>query len=156
MGSWVYAKACRARGDNIVAMLSLETLAYYSTAPDSQHYPPPLGLAYPSTGDFVGFVGNVSSRSLVRRAIGTFRQSASFPSEGAALPEGVPGIGWSDHWAFWQEGYKAIMVTDTAPYRNPNYHLPGDTPDTLNFDNLARVTAGIEAVITQLADPGRD
>jgi Zn-dependent M28 family amino/carboxypeptidase len=152
MGSWVYAKACRARGDNIVAMLSLETIGYYSTAGRSQQYPRPMGLLYPSTGDFVAFVGNVSSRSLVRRCVGLFRERAQFPSEGAALPEGIPGVGWSDHWAFWQEGYPAIMVTDTAPFRNPGYHNAADRPETLDYDRMSRVVEGLERVIEELAD----
>lgn len=153
MGSWVYAKACRARSDNIVAMLSLETLGYYSAEPGSQKYPSPLSLFFPSVGDFVAFVSNVSSRELLRDCIGAFRNSAAFPSEGAALPEGVPGVGWSDHWAFWQEGYKAVMVTDTAMFRNPNYHLPTDTPETLDYERLARVIDGLKDVISTLANP---
>ncbi len=156
MGSWVYAKACRRRADTITAMLSLETLGYYSTAPGSQHYPPGLSLLFPSTGDFVAFVGDVSSRGLLRRSIGAFRDRTSFPSEGAALPQGIPGVGWSDHWAFWQEGYKAVMVTDTAMFRNTNYHTPTDTPDTLDYERLARVVQGLEHVITNLADRAHD
>lgn len=156
MGSWVYAKACRERGDAITAMVSLETLGYYSTLPGSQRYPPGLSMLFPSTGDFVAFVSDVSSRHLVRRSLGAFRAGAEFPSEAAALPQGIPGIGWSDHWAFWQEGYRAIMVTDTALFRNPNYHLPTDTPDTLDYERLARVVDGMEDVIVDLADPARD
>lgn len=156
MGSWVYAKACRARGDRITAMLSLESIGYYSTAPDSQHYPPPLSLLFPSTGDFLGFVGNLSSRALLRRSIADFRAHAAFPSEGAALPSGVPGVGWSDHWSFWQEKYPAIMITDTALYRNANYHTPTDTPATLDYNRLARVVEGLQHVITALADPAND
>jgi hypothetical protein len=151
MGSWRYAQRSRARGEDIVAMLSLESMGYYSDAPGSQHYPPPLSLAYPSRGNFIGFVGNVRSRKLTRRAVATFRDAVRFPSEGAALPEAVPGVGWSDHWAFWQEGYRAIMVTDTAPFRNPHYHRGTDTPDTLDYDRLARVVVGLEAVIAELA-----
>jgi hypothetical protein len=71
-------------------------------------------LFYPDTGNFIGFVGNLSSRALVRRAIGAFRAATSFPSEGVAAPSGMEGVHWSDHWSFWQAGYPAIMVTDTA------------------------------------------
>lgn len=147
MGSLVYAKACRAAGDNIVAMLSLETIGYFNDTPGSQKYPFPMGLLYPSAGNFVGFIGNCSNRDLVKHSIRAFRQSASFPSEGAALPEGFPGIGWSDHWAFWQVGYPAIMITDTALFRNPNYHTSADKPDTLDFEKMARVIEGVAAVI---------
>lgn len=150
MGSLVYARAAKARGDDIVAMISLETLGYYSDDAGSQKYPPPLGLAYPSTGNFVGFVGDTASRDLVRRVVGSFRQHARFPSEGAAVPGLLPGIGWSDHWAFWQAGYPAVMVTDTAPFRYPHYHTREDTPDKLKYDRLARVVVGIARVIEDL------
>jgi Zn-dependent M28 family amino/carboxypeptidase len=143
MGSLVYARACRARGDRVVAMVSLETIGFYTDMPDTQHYPPPLGIAYPSTGNFIGFVGNVASRALVRRAISAFRETTRFPSEGAALPEWMPGVGWSDHWSFWQAGYPAIMVTDTAPFRYPHYHDASDLPDKLSYDRMARVVDGI-------------
>ena len=153
MGSLVYAKLCRARNDNIVAMVSLETIGYFSEVDGSQKYPFPINLFYPSTGDFLGFVGNVGSRSLVRTAIGSFRTVATLPSEGVAAPESIDGIGWSDQWSFWQEGYPGIMITDTAPFRNPNYHRPTDTPDTLDYGRLARVVTGLEAVVSTLADP---
>ena len=151
MGSWRYAQRSRARGEDVVAMLSLESMGYYSDEPGSQHYPPPLSLVYPSEGNFIGFVGNVRSRKLTRRAVASFRGAVRFPSEGAALPEAVPGVGWSDHWAFWQEGYPAIMVTDTAPFRNPHYHRASDTSETLDYKRLARVVIGLEAVIDDLA-----
>jgi hypothetical protein len=105
-------------------MISLETIGYFSSRPGSQRYPAPgLGLLYPRTGNFIGFVGNVASRALLRTALGEFRRHAKIPSEGAALPEMVPGVGWSDQWSFWQHGYPGIMVTDTAPFR----FLPGVT-----------------------------
>jgi Zn-dependent M28 family amino/carboxypeptidase len=152
MGSLVYAKRCRARGDQISAMISLETIGYFSDAPRSQTYPSPgLGVFYPTTGNFIGFVGNFGSRALVRRAIGLFRQEAKLPSEGAALPSFVPGAGWSDHWAFWQCGYPAIMVTDTAPFRYPHYHEATDTPEKLDYDRFALVVSGMEKTIAELA-----
>lgn len=153
MGALVHARGCRQRGETIEAMLSLESLGYYSDAPGSQKYPAPLSLLYPSHGNFVAFVGNLASRSLVREAIGTFRATAQFPSEGAALPAGIPGVGWSDHWAFWQAGYPAIMVTDTAPYRNPHYHRSTDAPATLDYPRLARVTYALAHVVRHLAQP---
>ena len=151
MGSLVYARGCRARDEAIVAMLSLETIGFYDAAERSQHYPFPVGLFYPSTGDFVAFVGNFGSRSLVRRAIGTFREHAAFPSEGAAAPTSIPGVGWSDHWAFWQAGYDALMVTDTALFRHDDYHTPLDTIDRIDFDGFARVVDGLRHVVADLA-----
>jgi hypothetical protein len=151
MGSLVYAKLCRTRSDNIVAMVSLETIGHFSDVSGSQKYPFPINLFYPATGDFLGFVGNVGSRSLVRTAIGSFRAAATLPSQGVAAPEFIDGIGWSDQWSFWRQGYLGIMITDTAPFRNPNYHEPTDTPDTLDYGRLARVVEGIETVVRDLA-----
>lgn len=153
MGSLVYAKACASRNENIVAMLSLETMGYYSDEPGSQEYP--LGLLdtiYPITGNFIAFIGNIASGKLVRQVVGNFRSHTQFPSEGAALPGNVPGAGWSDHWAFWQMGYPALMVTDTAPFRYPHYHTMADTSDKVDGDRLARVVTGIERVIDNLVN----
>jgi Zn-dependent M28 family amino/carboxypeptidase len=151
MGSLVHARGAKQRGENVVAMLSLETIGYYTDEPRSQHYPFPFALFYPSKGNFVGLVGNLDSRSLVRRAIGSFRRHAAIPSEGLAAPGFVPGIGWSDHWSFWHQGYPAVMVTDTALFRYGPYHTREDKPDRVEFDHLARVVAGLERVVSGLA-----
>jgi Zn-dependent M28 family amino/carboxypeptidase len=151
MGSLVHARAAKARGNDIRAMLSLETIGHYSDVPGSQQYPFPLRWFYPDTANFIGFVGNLSSRKLVRSALGSFRRHASFPSEGAAVPEQIPGVGWSDHWSFWQAGFRAIMVTDTAFYRYAHYHTAGDTPDKVDYERTARVVAGLAGVIAELA-----
>jgi peptidase M28-like protein len=153
MGSLVYAKMCRQRKDNIVAMLSLETIGYYTDTSNSQKYPFPVGLFYPSRGNFIGFVGNTTHAELVQQCVAAFRRQAQFPSEGGALPSALPGIGWSDHWAFWQAGYPALMVTDTAPFRYPWYHTSRDTPDKLEYDRMARVVSGLEKVVRELANP---
>ena len=152
MGSLVYAKACRARGDKIVRMISLETLAYFSDERGSQKYPPGVGLFYPSTENFIGFVGNTSSRGDVRDAIGIFRKTARVASEGAALPAFIQGVGWSDQWAFWREGYRGIMITDTAPFRNPNYHTMHDLPASLDFHRFALVVEGVTEVVRAFAN----
>ena len=152
MGSWVYARRLRARGEQVVAMLSIETIGFYSDVAGSQHYPLPFGLFYPRTGNFIGFVGNIASRALVRRSLAAFRQHTPFPSEGVAAPGWMTGIGWSDHWAFWQEGYPGVMVTDTALFRYAPYHTREDTPDRVNYERMARVVAGLARVITTLAD----
>jgi Zn-dependent M28 family amino/carboxypeptidase len=151
MGSLVYAKACRERNDRITAMLSLETIGFYCDDAGSQDYPFPFGLCYPSKGDFVTFVGNLGSASLVREAIAIFRETTPFPSQGGALPGWIPGIGWSDHWSFWKVGYPAIMVTDTAPFRYPHYHTTRDTPEKIDYGRMARVVAGVERVVRRLA-----
>jgi Zn-dependent M28 family amino/carboxypeptidase len=151
MGSVVYAQRSQARQERIVAMLSLETMGYYADEPGTQVYPFPLNLVYPSQGNFIGFIGNLASGRLVRRAIRTFRRHARFPSEGAVLPAAVPGVGWSDQWAFWQQGYPGMMITDTAPYRYPYYHTPHDTPDKIDGARLARVVGGMEHVVAEMA-----
>jgi hypothetical protein len=151
MGSRVYARRCRQRGELVTAMLSLETIGCYDDTPGSQKYPPPFGLLYPTIGNFIAFVGNTRSADLVRRAVGAFRRHEPFPAEGAAVPEAFSNIGRSDHWSFWQEGYPALMVTDTAPFRYPYYHTPEDTVDKLDFERLARVVRGIQKVICVLS-----
>jgi Zn-dependent M28 family amino/carboxypeptidase len=152
MGSLVYARKLRRAGIPVKAMISLESIGFYSDAPHSQKYPPVLALFYPSQGDFVGFVANPESGALLRRSIRRFRESTKFPSEGVAAPAEWPGVGWSDHWSFWQEKYPAIMVTDTAAFRYPYYHTAEDTFEKLDFEKAARVADGIRRVILMLAN----
>lgn len=157
MGSRVYARACKARGDNIVAMLSLESIGYYSEKRGTQQYPSFwLRLLYPSRGNFLAFVGNRSSKALVDDVTRTFKESKTLRVVSAALPDEMQGIGWSDHWSFWQEGYAAVMVTDTAPFRNPHYHQPSDRPDTLNYPYFTSAVIGLQRVINNLAHPSRN
>jgi Zn-dependent M28 family amino/carboxypeptidase len=152
MGSLVYASRCKQRSENVVAMLSLETIGYYSDKIGSQRYPlPQLSSIYPLQGNFISFIGNVDSGSLVKDAIASFRRHTKFPSEGTALPNEITGVSWSDQWSFWQQGYPGIMVTDTAPFRYPYYHTSNDTPDKVNYDRLARVVAGLEYAIANLS-----
>ena len=154
MGSLVYARECQRRGDAIVGMLSIETIGYYTDEKGAQDYPPLVGLAYPSTGDFIAFVGMTESEALVKRSVGAFRATAAFPCEGTAMPSLVPRIVSSDHWAFWKQGYPSLMVTDTARFRNPNYHKATDLPPTLDYERMARVVEGIEGVVRELATEG--
>ncbi len=154
MGSLVYARSCAEAGDDVVAMVSLETMGFYSDEPGSQHYPAPFSILYPDEGNFIGFVGDVSSRKVLRGSIGAFRDSVPFPSEGAVLPRNIPGVSWSDHWSFWMAGYPGIMVTDTAPNRYVHYHEQTDTEDKVDFERLARVVGGMQGVVTRLASPG--
>jgi Zn-dependent M28 family amino/carboxypeptidase len=151
MGSAQYAASCRARDDSVAGMISLETIGYYDDARGSQHYPLPLHVRYPTSGHFVAFVGNLRSAAFLRRAVAAYRRAASVPAESAALPAVVPGVGWSDHWAFWQHGWPAIMVTDTAPYRYPHYHSPSDTPDKIDFDRFTLVVEGLACMVHELA-----
>lgn len=151
-GSLVYARRCRRRGERIVAMLSLESIGCYRDEPKSQRYPFPLGLLYPDRGNFIGFVGNLSSRALVRRCVATFRRECPLPSEGLAAWGYFPGVYWSDQWAFWRQGYPALMVTDTAPFRYPYYHTGEDTAEKLDYDRMGRLVFGLLAVLCDLAE----
>ncbi len=157
MGSLVYARRCKERKDNLTAVLSLETIGYYSDEVGSQKYPPPLGAVFPNTGNFIGFVGNVDSGPLVHQVLTSFRKHAEFPSEGTSLPGTIQGVGWSDQWSFWEFGYQGVMISDTATFRYPHYHRTTDTPDKLDYDRMARVVAGIEKVVNDLTKlPGDD
>jgi hypothetical protein len=151
MGSLVYAKNLKQQNQKIVAMLSLETMGYFSDQPGSQEYPYPINLIYPNQGNFISFIGNIKSSKLVKKSIGSFRNHVKFPSQGTALPSFIPGVGWSDQWSFWQQGYPGIMVTDTAPYRYQYYHTIDDTIDKIDFDKFARVVNGLVNVISDLA-----
>jgi len=152
MGSLIYAKSCRAKGDDIVAMLCLECIGYYTEHPNTQKYPFPFNFVYPSTGNFIGFVSNFASGKLLHTVVTSFREKCQFPSEAGAVPEIVPGVTWSDQWSFWQQGYPAIMITDTAPFRYPYYHEPEDTPDKISYDHLTRVVFGLSQVIADLTE----
>ena len=151
MGSYVYAKAAEARGDRVVGMLSLETMGFYSTEPGSQQYPAPLAAIYPDVGDFIGFVSNMESEPLLQAARAAFESATRFPIQALAGPAELPGVGWSDQWSFWQAGYQALMVTDTAPFRYPWYHTAHDTPDKIDMERFSAVVDGVEAVIGALA-----
>lgn len=151
MGSIVYSKHMKSQNIKVKAMLSLETIGYFSDEKGSQKYPiDAMKLAYPSEGNFIAFVGNISSGPLVRKSIDIFRNLVDFPSEGLSAPKSVPGVGWSDHSSFWNQGYPAIMITDTAPFRYPHYHESTDTVDKLNLSSYTKVVQGIKVLITEL------
>jgi Zn-dependent M28 family amino/carboxypeptidase len=154
MGSHVYARAARKRGDNIRLMMSLEMLGCYRDEPGSQHYPPLFRHFFPSRGNFLAFVSNLRSRAALRRAVHAFRAHSDFPVEHLSTLALVPGVAWSDHLSFWRQGYRALMVTDTAFYRYSQYHSPEDTPDKLDYASFARVTTGLQRAIVNLADEG--
>jgi len=152
MGSGVYAKAARARGDDIRLMASLEMLGCFSDETGSQGYPPLLKHFYPERGNFIAFVSNLRSRRALKAAVAAFRASSDFPCESAALPAWVPGIAWSDQLSFWRAGYRAIMITDTAFYRYPYYHTAFDTPEKLDYERMAWVAQGLSGAFARLAE----
>jgi len=152
MGSQVYARAARKRGENIRLMISLEMLGYYRDEPGSQAYPPLFRHFHPDRGNFIAFVSNLRSRGPMRRAARAFRGHSEFPLETTATFGWIPGVAWSDHLYFWREGYRAFMCTDTAFFRNPHYHSAQDTPEKLDYIRLARLKQGLAAMCRELAD----
>lgn len=150
MGSLLYAKAALDRGDHIVAMLSLESLGVYRDTPNSQRHPKGSASDMPTVGDFVAVVGNVASSDLVELVARGLEARSSIPARAATLPDAVPEAGFSDHWSFWQIRVPAVMVTDTALFRDDHYHQATDTPERLDYGRMARVVAGLESVLAEL------
>ena len=151
MGSQVYARAARARGDDIRFMVSLETIGYYSQRPGSQRYPPLFKHFYPDKGNFIAFVSDFRSRRAMRRFAKAFKKHSQFPAESAATFSWLPGVAWSDHQSFWRAGYRAFMVTDTAFYRYRHYHLATDTAEKVNYNAMAAVVEGLSRTVVSLA-----
>lgn len=154
MGSVRFADMLAKRGEPVAAMLSLETIGYFSDREGSQNYPAPLGLVFPGKADFVAFVAMPGSRDLMQSLIATFRETTKFPTIGGVAPGFIPGIAWSDHASFADAGFRAVMITDTALFRYEHYHKPTDTPDKLDYQRLARITKGIERAVRRLANAG--
>lgn len=147
MGSMVHARKCRQRKEKIMGMLSLEMVGYYRDQPNSQRYPLPLmNWFYPDRGDFIAVVGNFRSRHLAKNVANRLKQRLGLAVVSTALPF-VPGAGLSDNRSFWQHGYPALMITDTAFFRNPHYHLPTDLPETLDYQRMAELVAGVAEFI---------
>ncbi|QSJ17609.1 M28 family peptidase [Nostoc sp. UHCC 0702] len=152
LGSAEYAANLRTQQQPLRLMISLEMLGYRDARPGSQNYPPPLERFYPNQGDFIALTGNLRtvrdligiSRSI--RKVGIASQWLPVPNRGLIVPQ----TRLSDHASFWDAGYPAIMVTDTAFLRNPHYHKPSDAIATLDLDFLTGVCEGLEAGIRRL------
>ena len=150
MGSYVYAKGLREAGVSVKFMVSAEMIGYFSDAPGSQSFPLDfLSWFYPETGNFIAVVGSAWERSLVGRTKELMSLGPELPVYSINAPGFIAGVDLSDHWSFWQQGFPAVMVTDTSFFRNPNYHRPTDSPETLDYrrmaltvDGLYRVTVG--------------
>jgi Zn-dependent M28 family amino/carboxypeptidase len=148
MGSHVYAEQARQRGERIHGMISLEMVGYFNDAAGSQAFPVPgMHWLYPDRGNFIGVIGNVQSRELTLTVAEALKVGADIPVEHLVALPFVPGVGLSDHGPFWKMGYRAVMVTDTAFYRNPNYHTPNDTIETLRFDKMSQIVRGMVHVV---------
>jgi hypothetical protein len=150
MGSYQYAKRSRALGEQIDAMLSLDSLGIYKEEPGTQRLPFPASLFYPDRGNFLAFIGNLGSRPSMVEATRGFRSGSAFPIRGGVVPGWVEGAGWSDHWSFWQFKYPGIQVTDTGAFRAASHVTRDDTMDKLNFDAMARIVLGMHGVVLEL------
>lgn len=152
MGSRVYAKAAKAKGENIKGVIILESIGYYSDKPHSQRYPPFFGLFYPNKGNFIAVVGNLPSRWIVKKVVSNFKKETRFPIESITTFGFIPGVDFSDHWSFWKEGYPAVMITNTAFYRNPDYHNSSDTYEKLDYESMSEVTKGLGTVLIEFTN----
>jgi hypothetical protein len=146
-GSAVHARNARERGDVIAGMICLEMVGYACREPGCQQYPFPVNwMGYPKTGDFIGIVGNFASRALTRSLVQSFKRNGDLPVVSLTVPfDGwpLPAVRLSDHAAFWDHGYRAVMITDSAFFRNPHYHLPSDTVDKLDFRFMAELVESL-------------
>ncbi|MCC5914466.1 MAG: M28 family peptidase [Balneolaceae bacterium] len=151
MGSLAYVRDLSPEEqEKIGLMISLDGLGYFDDAPRTQRYPlPGMGLVYPGTADFIGFVTRLRDRKVMKEALLSFRKAELIDAEGAALPGFLPGVDWSDHWSFWQHGIPALLITDTLPFRDPAYHAASDTAERLDYQKMAAVTKGIISMIEE-------
>lgn len=148
MGSAVHAASLKASGAQVRLMLSLEMIGYFTDAPDSQAFPlAALRPFYPGTGNFAAIVGGFSDFRLSRDAKRIMRSASSLPVYSVNAPAFVPGIDFSDHLNYWAQGYPALMITDTAYYRNTAYHTLEDTADRLDYARMAQLVLGVEALV---------
>jgi hypothetical protein len=150
MGSRVYVSKVKEEGEKIIGAIILEMIGYYSKQANSQRYLPLLGPFYPNKADFIAVVGNFPSRELVSKLVSGFKESSDFPIESLIAPNFIPGLNFSDHASFWEEGFPAMMITDTAYMRNPHYHQASDLPETLNYEKMSLLVHGLQGAILQL------
>ena len=147
MGSFQHARALAEGGRDVRLMMSLEMIGFFRDTPGSQQYPVPgLGLLYPDTGNFITVVGGYENFGDMRRIKALFLGASDLPVATINAPRSVQGVDFSDHASYWHFGMPAVMITDTAFLRNPNYHEAGDTADTLDYERMAKVVRGVHAV----------
>jgi Zn-dependent M28 family amino/carboxypeptidase len=153
VGSARHSRELRQAGVPLRGMVSLEMLAYTDTRPGSQRLPPRLAGRYPDVANFIGVVGNETSRDLLQIFVAGMKGVPGLPVEFIAVPgngEILAETRLSDHASFWDQGYPGLMITDTSFYRNPHYHGASDTPETLDYAFLAKVTEGVCAAVRRL------
>lgn len=151
MGSFQYVRELKKKDEDVKGVLILEMIGYYSNKLFSQRYPPLFGLFYPNRANFIAVIGNFHSRQLVRNIKRNFRRHSKFPIESVTTFGFVPGVDFSDNWSFWKEGYRAVMITDTAFYRYPYYHSSQDTYEKLDYNCMAEVVNGLYCVLYEIS-----
>jgi len=154
MGSYHYARSLKEKGDRVEGMICLEMIGYFCDRDGCQHYPLPfMSFTFPRAGNYISMVGNLRSRRFTQKIAKDFRENTDLPVITLNAPAIVIGIDFSDHWSFGKFGYRALMVTDTAFYRNPHYHSPSDLPETLDYERMAKVVEGLAAAAS-MRGPG--
>jgi len=149
MGSYIYAKSLKKEKVKVEGMISLEMIGYYCDREGCQYYPFPFfKWFYPEKGNFIAFVGDISSKAFTKRVKNAFMKASTLPVESINTLSIVPGVDFSDHASFWDFGYQAFMITDTAFYRNPHYHSAGDTANTLDYKRMALLICGLKSALT--------
>lgn len=150
MASYHYAKSLKERNERVEGMVCLEMIGYFCDKDGCQHYPFPfMNLRYPKRGNYISLVGNLGSKAFTEAVAQGFSHGTDLPVITLNAPFFVPGIDFSDHWSFYQFGYQALMVTDTAFYRNPHYHAPTDLPQTLDYARMVKVVEGLKKAIEE-------
>jgi Zn-dependent M28 family amino/carboxypeptidase len=148
MASYQYARSLNEKREKVAGMICLEMIGFFCDREGCQHYPFPLmNRVFPRTGNFIALVGNRRSKAFTDRIAQSFIKATDLPLVTLNAPAIVIGIDFSDHWSFGKFGYQALMVTDTAFYRNPHYHAPTDIPETLDYERMAKVVEGLTAAI---------
>ncbi len=150
MGSVVSAKNTKSRNEKVIGMISLESIGYFSDAPGSQQIPKILQGQFPTKANYIALIGNVKSTKFLQESKAALTDKPPIPFRVLpAIESIVPAAGYSDHWSFWKIGVPAYMVTDTAMFRNPNYHESTDTPETLDYKRMAKVVDAVELIINK-------
>jgi hypothetical protein len=152
MGSRHHARDLRQRKVPLKLAISLECVGYFKEGGESQNYPLPfLSWVYPKEGNYIVLVGKAGQAGLLRRSKAAFGGATRLPVSSISAPVWVEGIDFSDHASYWDEGYPALMVSDTAFNRNPNYHRGSDTPETLDYRRMAQVVQGVRGLLEEFS-----
>ncbi len=152
MGSARHARSLREAGRDVSLMLSLEMIGWFSDTPGSQAYPiPGMGMLYPDAASFIAIIGRYGDWAHSRKVKAAMMGASGLQVFSMNTTVAIPGVDLSDHHVYWNEGYPALMITDTAFYRNPHYHEAGDTYDKLDYPRMAQVVQGVFAVIQSYA-----